>query len=69
MPLDFDGPPDLSNVDYTIVIPHAQACELLQGNVPVDVLTAIISGMRAMSETPAEAIKKPRRRRQTQEAA
>ena len=61
--------PDLSNVEYTIILPHDVACELLQGRVPVDVLTAIISGVRAMLETPAETVKKPRRRRQTQEAA
>ena len=61
--------PDLCNVEYTIILPHDVACELLQGNVPVDVLTAILSGVRAMLETPAEAVKKRRRRRQTQEAA
>lgn len=67
--LDFSEPPDLSGVDYTIVIPHDVACELLRGNVPVDVLTAIWSGIRAMTETPAEAIRKPRQTRTRKDAA
>lgn len=29
--LDFSEPPDLSNVEYTIILPHEQLCELIAG--------------------------------------
>ena len=60
--LDFDGLPDLSNAEYTIILPHDAACELIAGRVRQDVLIACISGVKALMETPAEAITKPRRK-------
>lgn len=53
---DFDA-------DYTLIVPHAQLCELIAGRVPHDVLIACVSCVRAITETPAETMTKPRRTR------
>lgn len=60
--LDLDGLPDLSCAEYTIILPHADACELIAGRVPHDVTIACISGVKALYETPAESVGKPRRK-------
>lgn len=62
-------PPDF-DADYTLIIPHAQLCELIAGRVPHDVMVACWSCVRAITETPAETMTKPtRRRKQAAEAA
>jgi hypothetical protein len=52
--------------EYTLIIPYAQACELIAGRVPQDVVIALISGIKAMHETPAETIESTKRRKQQQ---
>lgn len=61
--LDFDGLPDLSCAEYTIILPHDDLCELIAGRVPHDVLIACLSSVIALTETPADFVKRPRKRR------
>jgi len=61
--------PDLSDVDYTIRLPHEDVCELIAGRVPQDVVVLLIGLVNGMQETPAEFVTKPKRRRQTQTEA
>ncbi len=51
------------DADYTLVIPYAQACELIAGRVPHDVVIACISGIKAMQETPADFVESRTRRK------
>ena len=60
--LDFDGLPDLSCAEYTIILPHEAACELIAGRVPHDVLIACLSSVIAITATPAESVTRPRKR-------
>jgi hypothetical protein len=49
------------DADYTIVIPHEQACELICGRIPHDVLISLLSAVRSLIDTPAKEL--PRRAR------
>lgn len=60
--LNFDGLPDLSCAEYTLILPHDDACELIAGRVPHQVLVACISGIKALAEPIAETVTKPRRK-------
>ncbi len=50
-------------VEYTLVIPEADAFALVLGEVPLTVKVAILSGFKAMHETPADFVQKPRRQK------
>lgn len=52
---------DTVQAEYTLVIPHEQTCELIQGRVPHDVLIACISAVKALHEPVAESVAKNRR--------
>lgn len=67
--LDFDGLPDLSCAEYTIILPHDDVCELIAGRVPHQVMVACISGIKALTETPEETMTKPRRTRARKDRA
>lgn len=60
--LNFDSLPDLSCAEYTLILPHDDACELIAGRVPHQVLVACISGIKALAEPIAETVTKPRRK-------
>ena len=63
MKLDFGDLPDLSQAEYTIILPHEAACLLIQGTVRQDVRVACISAIKALIETPAESVARFNRRR------
>lgn len=50
------------NVEYTIILPHDDVCELIAGRVPHDVLVACLSAVKAMTETPADGVDSMKRR-------
>ncbi len=50
-------------VEYTLVLPEADALALVLGDVPLTVKVAILSGFKAMHETPADFVSKPRKRK------
>ncbi len=58
-----DGLPDLSCAEYTIILPHDAACELIAGRVPHDVLIACLSSVIAITTPAAESVQRPRKRR------
>lgn len=51
------------DAEYTLIIPHDDACELIAGRVPQAVIVALISGIKALTETPAEGLKSATSRR------
>lgn len=57
--------------EYTLILPHDAACDLILGIVRHDVLVACISAVKALHETPAELIEslKQRKRRKTRAEA
>jgi hypothetical protein len=61
--------PDLSTADYTIILPHDDACELIAGRVPHQVLVVLISAIKALHETPAEGVDTMKRRRARKDRA
>ena len=51
------------DAEYTIIIPHDDACELIAGRVPHAVMVALISAVKALTETPAEGLESAKNRR------
>lgn len=50
------------NAEYTIVLPHDDACALIRGEVPHDVMVACISAVRSLARTPEDVIRDMRER-------
>lgn len=50
-------------IEITLILPESEACDLIAGKVPHTVMVACISGLKAMHETPADFVSKPRKRR------
>lgn len=59
---DFDA-------EYTLILPHADVCELIAGRVPRGVIVACLSAVKALTEPAEESVTRPRRRRKEQTAA
>lgn len=54
---------ELEHYEITLVVPKADALALVRGEVPHDVLVAVLSGIISLHEEPAEFVSKPKRRR------
>lgn len=48
--------------EYTLIIPHDDACALIAGTVPHDVMVACISAVRSLARTPEDVIRDMRER-------